>query len=86
MNNFNKIFIINNLRILAAYGILINYYTIKCTTNYMSVVNKTEIILFFVSACIFHILYKMAFFAIITVIKIKLMVANETSTLLCANC
>ena len=31
----------NNLRIFAAYGILINYYTRKCTTNYMSVVNKT---------------------------------------------
>ena len=39
------------------YEILINYSTIKCTTNYMSVANKTEINSFFVSACIFHILY-----------------------------
>ena len=34
----------------------------------MSVVNKTEIILFFVSASIFHILPKMSFLAIVSVI------------------
>ena len=61
---------INNLWIVAVYEILINYYTIKCTTNYMSVINKTEIILDFVSAYIFHILYKMVFF-VITVIPAR---------------
>ena len=55
----NKIFAINNLPILAAYEILINYYIIKCTTNYMSMVNKTEI--FFLSTSIF--------LAVITVIQ-----------------
>ena len=65
---FNKVFVINNIQILAVYETLINYYTIKCTTNYMSVVKKTKIMLFFVSLCIFQILYKMVFFTIITVI------------------
>ena len=43
-NFFNEIFVINNLRILTAYEILINYYTMECITNYMSMVNKTKTI------------------------------------------
>ena len=36
-------------------------------------INKTERILFFVNACIFHILYKMMFFMIIAVIPAELL-------------
>jgi len=44
---FDKILVNNNFLLLHAYEILINYYTIKCTTTYISTVNKTKIISFF---------------------------------------